>query len=102
MPSLLLLLPQRRTFAFPTVAAHQVFDKTVRLETLWGLCDRPDEVRIDLRHSVEIEQAVLLLLDVGQLRVAKPLDGTRIHESVDELAINLQEFGAVRDLQPAA
>src|SRR4029077_17543990 len=60
-----------------------------------------NQVRIQLRRPIDSEQPVLLLLDVGELRVAKDLDRAGVHQRVDQLAIYAQELAAVLDLQPA-
>ena len=62
-------------------------DGPVALTPLRGLGEAPEELGVDLGTPVEGKQSVLLLLDVGELRVAKALDRSPLHDRVDHLAI---------------
>src|SRR5438046_5971288 len=74
---------------------------TRRLPPLRRLRDGPQQLRLELGLAAGGEQPVLLLLDVGQLRVAETFDRARRHQGVDEAAVSLQELGPVADLEPA-
>src|SRR3989475_12106359 len=73
--------------------------RTISLLTaLRRLRDRLYEGCIQLGPAVVREQSVLLLLDVCQLRVAEAFDRSRLHQAVDQAAVDLQKLGGVADL----
>src|SRR5256884_1609733 len=76
-------------------------DYPVISSALGDLGQPPDQVRIDLRLAIGREQPVLLLLDVGELRVAEALHRAWIHERVDQRAVRAHELIGVLDLQPS-
>src|SRR5947208_16821703 len=74
------------------------------LPLLRGLGDRAHEPWIDLGHPAERQQAVALLLDVRQLRVAEALDRATAHQAFDQPAVGPQQLAAPSHLSvtPAA
>src|SRR5213594_1088378 len=64
------------------------------------LGDRPQQLGLELGSAVGGEQAVLLLLDIGQLRVAEALDRAGFHQRVDQAAVRLEELRPVAYLEP--
>src|SRR5919201_2333499 len=80
--------------------------------TIWPVADRsssslrlprqgPQLLRVDLGLALGREQAVLLLLHVGELGVAEALDRAWLHEGVDELAVRAHERLPVWPLRPS-
>src|SRR6267143_2965797 len=73
--------------------------RTISLLTALGrLRDRLYQSGIHLGPAVVREQSVLLLLDVGQLRVAEAFDRSRLHQALDQAAVDLQKLAGVPDL----
>src|SRR5919108_2690436 len=80
--------------------------------TIWPVADRsssslrlprqgPQLLRVDFGLALGREQAVLLLLHVGELGVAEALDRAWLHEGVDELAERAHERLPVWHFQPS-
>src|SRR5713226_563954 len=72
-----------------------------RLWPLRGLGGPPEQLDINLGAAFECEQPVLLALDVGELRVAKALHGSRLHERLHHLSVAVQELVGAGHLRVA-
>src|SRR6266566_5059433 len=59
---------------------------------LRGFGDGTQQRGVDLRAPVEGQQAVLLLFDVGQLRVAETLHRSALHERLHHLSVRLEQL----------
>src|SRR6266566_1622908 len=59
---------------------------------LRGFGDGTQQRGVDLRAPVEGQQAVLLLFDVGQLRVAETLHRSGLHERLHHLSVRLEQL----------
>src|SRR5256886_12971517 len=86
-------------FHMPSKVNVREQSRTISLLTALGrLRDRLYEGWIELGTAVVREESVLLLLDVGQLRVAEAFDRSRLHQALDEAAVDLQKLDGVPDL----
>src|SRR5229473_4646473 len=66
-----------------------------RLAPLRGQRHLPKPLRVDLGLALERKQPVVLLLDVGELRVAKALDWPGLHQRLDHFFVRLEELAGV-------
>src|SRR5690242_16213025 len=72
-----------------------VYRSSVRLRRLG---ERADQRRLDLGRPVVRGEAVLLLLDVSQLRVAEPLHRARLHHGRDKVFVGAHKILLTADL----
>src|SRR2546427_4089496 len=92
-------LGRRGWFHVPSKVSVREQSRTISLLTaLFGLSHGLYERGVELGSAVVGEQSVLLLLDVGQLRVAEAFDRSRVHQALDEPSVDLQELVDVAHL----